>query len=165
MYDCDNIIIQFIFIFMNAREVLTMLKMQIIWAVFIILALVIEGLTTALVSVWFVPGAIAALLLASFKVALWIQVLVFVLVSVVCVVLARVVFKKYFKKKNTLTNIDAIIGEKALVTEKISNLAGCGLVKVKGQLWSARSADPEATYESGEVVTVVAIEGVKLVCK
>ena len=142
-----------------------MLKMQIIWALFIIFALIVEGVTSALVSVWFVPGAVISLLLASFKVPVWIQVLIFVVVSVVCVILAKFVFQKYFKKKNTLTNIDAIIGERALVTEKINNIAGSGLVKVKGQLWSARSADPDTTYESGDVVTVVAIEGVKLICK
>ena len=142
-----------------------MLKIQIAWAAFIVLALIIEGVTSALVCVWFVPGAVAALLLAAFSVPLWIQVLVFVIVSAVCIIMAKVVFKEYFKKKNTLTNIDAIIGEKALVTEKIHNIAGSGLVKVKGQLWSARSADPEAVFESGEVVTVVAIEGVKLICK
>ena len=139
--------------------------MQIIWALFIIFALIVEGVTSALVSVWFVPGAVISLLLASFKVPVWIQVLIFVVVSVVCVILAKFVFQKYFKKKNTLTNIDAIIGERALVTEKINNIAGSGLVKVKGQLWSARSADPDTTYESGDVVTVVAIEGVKLICK
>ena len=127
--------------------------------------MIVEGVTSALVSVWFVPGAVISLLLASFKVPVWIQVLIFVVVSVVCVILAKFVFQKYFKKKNTLTNIDAIIGERALVTEKINNIAGSGLVKVKGQLWSARSADPDTTYESGDVVTVVAIEGVKLICK
>ena len=142
-----------------------MLGMQIAWAIFIVLALIIEGLTSALVCVWFVPGAVISLLLATFKVEIWIQVVVFLVVSAICVILAKFVFKKYFKTKNTLTNIDAIIGEKALVTEKIHNIAGIGLVKVKGQLWSARAVDSDKIYNEGDVVTVVAIEGVKLICK
>ena len=141
------------------------MEMQILWAAFIVLALVIEALTSALVCVWFVPGAIAALVLSVFEVKIWIQVAVFIVISVICVVFAKFILKKFFKIKNTATNVDAIIGEKALVVEKIHNIAGSGLVKVKGQLWSARSVDFDKIFEVDEVVTVVAIEGVKLICK
>ena len=65
---------------------------------------------------------------------------------------------------DTKTNIDAIIGERCIVIEKIDNFAGCGQAKVKGQIWSARGAHEDDVFEQGDVLTVVAIEGVKLIC-
>ena len=62
-------------------------------------------------------------------------------------------------------NLDFIIGEKCVVTEKIDNFAGCGQVKVNGQEWSARGASETDVFEDGEILKIVAIEGVKLICK
>ena len=64
-----------------------------------------------------------------------------------------------------ITNADAVIGERAVVIEPIDNLAGKGQVKVKGQIWTARAGDNDAKYAKDEVLSVVAIEGVKLICK
>lgn len=72
---------------------------------------------------------------------------------------------KLFFSKNKKTNIDDIIGEKCVVTEKIDNYAGCGQVRVNGQLWSARGSAEYDTFDAGESLTIVAIEGVKLICK
>ena len=59
---------------------------------------------------------------------------------------------------------DALVGAKCTVVERIDEEAGCGLVKVGNQLWSARSVE-SVVYENGEVLRVVAIEGVKLICR
>ena len=75
------------------------------------------------------------------------------------------IFKKIFGSKEKRASIEATIGEKAIVVEKIHNIAGSGLVKVNGQLWAARSVDADCIYERDDTVTVVAIEGVKLICK
>ena len=61
--------------------------------------------------------------------------------------------------------IDTIVGEKCVVTETIDNFAGCGQIKVKGQFWSARGFFDDDIFESGETLRIVAIEGVKAVCK
>ena len=61
--------------------------------------------------------------------------------------------------------MDAIIGEKAIVVDRIQNIAGSGQVKVHNQIWSARSSNPDIVFEEGDIVSVVAIEGVKLICK
>ena len=68
-----------------------------------------------------------------------------------------------FKKKSV--TIDSIVGEKCIVTETIDNFAGCGQIKVKGQLWSARGFLDDDVFEQGETLRIVAIEGVKAVCK
>ena len=62
-------------------------------------------------------------------------------------------------------SLESVIGERCVVTERIDNFAGCGQVKVNGQGWSARGAYDDDTFEVGESLMVVAIEGVKLICK
>ena len=70
--------------------------------------------------------------------------------------------KRFGKPPKT---VDSIVGEKCVVTEKIDNFAGCGQIKVKGQLWSARGFFDDDVYECGETLRIVAIEGVMVVCK
>jgi len=67
-----------------------------------------------------------------------------------------------FKRKN---QGDGIVGERCVVTERIDNYAGCGQVKVKGQLWSARGVLDDDVFSEGETLKIVAIEGAKLICK
>lgn len=72
-----------------------------------------------------------------------------------------------FGKKNTQEKEftpDNIVGKRCVVVEKIDNFAGCGQVKVNGQGWSARSAYDEDCFDVGEVLSIVAVEGVRLVC-
>lgn len=72
-------------------------------------------------------------------------------------------FTKGVKKRGN--NIDYIVGEKCVVTETINNFAGCGQARVNGQIWSARGSCDSDVFEVGELLTVVAVEGVKLICK
>ena len=77
-----------------------------------------------------------------------------------------VFFKRRSKKTNVAkNNIDLVIGEKCVVTERIDNYAGCGIARVNGLEWSARAAIEDQTFEAGEVLQIVAVEGVKLICK
>ena len=137
-----------------------------IWVSVIVLAVIIELLTDQLISIWFVPGAMVATILDFCNQRIITQVIVFLVISIVGIILDKTLLQKYLPNtKDTKTNIDAIIGEKCVVNEKIDNLAGCGQVKVNGQIWSARSVDENEVFEAGEVLVIVAIEGVKLICK
>lgn len=136
----------------------------ILWAAAIILFAVVEGLTVQLVSVWFLAGAVAALIAALCGANFITQLILFILVSVISLVATRPLVKKFIKPKIQSTNADRCIGEQAIVTQTIDNLAATGQVKVKGSIWSARAAD-ESIIESGTLVTVQAIEGVKLIVK
>ena len=62
------------------------------------------------------------------------------------------------------TNADRIIGQEGLVLETLDPVAGVGLIKVKGQTWSAVSEE-KTTIEAGSRVTVTAIQGVRAVVK
>lgn len=138
-----------------------------VWVAVTVLAIVIEAVTVSLVSIWFIPGSVLALILSFFKVPVWVQFTVFIVVSVIMLLLAKFVFKKAFRKKSTeATNVvDAVIGKSAVVTERVSNLDGTGAVKVLGKEWSALAEPDGDVFEVGEIVNVEKIQGVKLVCK
>jgi membrane protein implicated in regulation of membrane protease activity len=71
-----------------------------------------------------------------------------------------------FKPKSASNaSINNIVGERCVVTERIDNFAGCGEVKVKGRIWAARGVTDDDIFEVGERISIVAIEGVKLICK
>ena len=135
------------------------------WIGIIILAVVTEVFTDQLVSIWFIPGAFVSAILSLFSIDLLWQILVFAVISAIVVPVGKIFLGKNKLNNETKTNIDAIIGEKCVVSERIDNFAGCGLVRVKGQYWSARGVNENDVFDVGEVLSVVAIEGVKLICK
>ncbi|MCQ2770608.1 MAG: NfeD family protein [Clostridia bacterium] len=135
-----------------------------VWIAVIIAAVVIEAITVSLVSIWFVPGAVIAMVLSFCNVQIYIQILVFALVSIVTLVLSKCIFKVTLNEKASPTNADAVIGQVAVVTETIDNVNQKGAVKVLGKEWSARSND-NSTIEVGTQVKVIEIKGVKLICQ
>lgn len=137
-------------------------RVSLFWLVLIIVFAVIEGVTPQLVSIWFAGGALCALIVSLFGVDLWIDIVVFVGVSAVLLVLTRPLVKKRWASKTVRTNADAAIGKEAVVTARIDNTEGSGLVNLSGQIWSARSAGGEPIAE-GATVLVERIEGVKLI--
>ena len=137
-----------------------------VWLAVMVLAIICEACTTALVSIWFVPPAIVAMILSAVDVDVWIQAVVFFVISIISIIVFQSVFKKKLAlNKKKATNVDILIGEKAIVTEKIDNLTAEGCVKINGQLWSARSEDDNVIIFKGDVVEIVAVKGVKLVCR
>lgn len=138
--------------------------MPYVWIAVIITAVVAESMTSALVAIWFMPSAIVSMILAFFSVPILVQVLVFMLVSALLIILSKMIFKNVLRVRPTPTNADTVIGESAVVTERICNMENKGLVKVRGQIWSAKSADG-ADLEPGDIVSVISIEGVKLICR
>ncbi len=136
-----------------------------IWIGILVASVVIEFITDQFVSIWFAPAAIVAVILDFVEVKpIW-QILVFLLIAAAGIVFIRRFLTKTSLNTRTKTNIEAIVGSKCVVTEKIDNYAGCGQAKIGGQIWSARGVGEEDVFEIGEVLTVVAIEGVKLICK
>lgn len=139
--------------------------MPYVWTLSLILCVLMEAATAALTAIWFMPAGFLCLLLSIFSVPIPLQVAVYIAVSLLTLVLAKVVFRRRsVGTEKTPTNADRVIGETAVVTVGIDNLASRGEVTVKGQIWSARS-DTGQTIAAGERVTVVRIEGVKLVVK
>ena len=141
--------------------------MPIVWAVVFIAALWVEAETCEMVALWFMPGAIAALVLSLCRVEWWIQLVVFIGLSAVLLVMAKTVLKKYIVKRvgQEKTDTDLLIGKTVKVEEDIDNSDERGAVRVNGQIWSARMADATQTAAAGESVIVESISGVKLICR
>ena len=138
--------------------------MPVVWLVIAALAVIFEALSASLVSIWFIPSALIALALSFAGADIWIQAAVFFVLSVVLIVMSRTIFRRFLRQKTVRTGFDALIGEKAIVTKTVSNRAQTGAVKIDGKTWTARLTDDSMTAEPGSIVTVEAIEGVKLIC-
>lgn len=136
-----------------------------IWIGVIVIALAVEMATDQLVSIWFVPSAFVTAILSLCKLGLIWQVLIFIVLSAAGIVVSKVLLAKSNRGKDTRTNTEALIGERCVVTSRIDNFEDQGQVKIKGQLWTARGTGENDVYEVGEALTVVSIEGVKLICK
>lgn len=131
------------------------------WVSLIVVFLIIEALTTQLVTIWFAVGAGGALVAQLLNAPEWVQWIIFIAVSGVLLLATRPIAKR-IKKKVQPTNVDALIGKTAIVSEAIDNTAGKGQVKVEGNVWSARSLDGSKIQE-GEEAVVRTVEGVKLI--
>lgn len=139
--------------------------MMIVWLVLMILFIVVEIATVGLVSIWFAGGALIACLLAMANIHVIIQVVVFLIVSIVLLSFTRPLAEKNLNKNRTKTNYEGIIGKVVRVTERIDNIHGTGTALVNGQEWTARAESDNIILEQGDVAQVVNITGVKLIVK
>ena len=137
-------------------------NMTVVWLALMVLLLIVEALTAPLVCIWFAIGALAALISALFGAAIWLQVVWFLLVSLLTLWLTRPIAVKYLNSRRVATNADRVVGAEGVVTEDIDNIAGTGAVKLDGKEWTARSGSG-ANIAKGAVVRVERIEGVKLI--
>ena len=133
------------------------------WLVFLIVCIIVELVTMGLTMVWFAGGALVAAIAALCNAPIYLQVVLFLAVSIVLLCFTRPVAVKYFNKDRIKTNVESMIGRQAIVISEINNLEGVGQVTVGGQEWTARSKDEDAVIPVGTVVIVKAINGVKLI--
>ena len=115
-------------------------------------------------SIWFVTGSIAALVVCELGGKLWLQFVLFFAVSVFALIATRPLARKALDKTITPTNADRVLRHSAKVTETVDNENAAGAVYIDGKTWSARSEDG-AVIPAGEIVTIVRMEGVKLFVK
>ena len=135
--------------------------MTLMWLVAMLLFGIAEAVTVGLVSIWFAAGAMVAMVVSALDGPVWLQVLLFLVVSVVMLALLRPFVKKVSPAGRTKTNADRHIGQQTVVTEEINNLLDTGAVKLDGVTWSARSEDGE-NIPVGTVIQVKRIAGVKV---
>ena len=142
-----------------------MSEMVTLWLVVLIVSIGVEVATLGLTSIWFAGGAVVAVIVAAFHGPVWLQILLFFAVSLLLLFFTRPVAVRYFNKDRVRTNVESMIGRQAIVTSEIDNLQGIGQVTVGGQEWSARTEADGMDLQSGTVVDIVAVSGVKLIVK
>lgn len=140
-------------------------EMMIFWLILLIVMIVIEVLTLGLTTIWFAGGSLVAVLASLVGAPIWLQIILFFIVSLVLLFFTRPVAVKYFNRDRVKTNVESMVGRQAIVVSEIDNIQGIGQVTVSGQEWSARSCDDKVRIPAGAVVNVVAINGVKLIVR
>ncbi len=136
--------------------------MEWIWLGAVVVFAVAEAATAALVSLWFIGGALAGLIAALCGAPLWLQFALFVAISAVLLAALRPLARSRFNRGITPTNAERCVGQIALVTEAIDNVRARGAVRLSGVEWSARSADGSA-IPLDTPVRVLRVESSKLI--
>ena len=138
-------------------------QMEIIWLALTAVLLIIEIVTLGLTTIWFAAGSLFEFFAALLGMNQGIQIGVFVVVSVVLLFFTRPLAVKYLNTKTIKTNTEALVGKTARVIVDINNLKSQGQVVINGLEWTARSSDDTVVFKIGDAVTIVGIEGVKLI--
>lgn len=108
-------------------------------------------------------GSVFAAIISYLNISDWIEFAVFVVASVMSIYFVRPLLKKIFNKSKMInSNVDALIGESAIVIERITPLK-FGFVKVLGEIWRAKSLGIE--FEVGEMVRIENVSGTTLIVK
>ena len=131
------------------------------WVAATVIFAVAEAATVNMVSIWFVGGALAAMVAQLLGGGVWLQILVFLAVSCLLLAALRPFVRKFVTPRRTATNADMALGREAYLTETVDNLQETGALKLDGKVWSVRSVSGEV-LPKGTLVKVVRLEGVKL---
>ena len=140
--------------------------MQYIWLALLVLSALLEGFWTRGFFLCFVPSSLVAMFLAFFHLSLWIQVGVFLLLCGLSFVFLRPLLRKLGAKSTTVGfSVESAVGTRCTVIERLDNLAGRGAVSVNDMEWAARTTSDEIIIEAGREVEIIAVEGVKFICR
>jgi membrane protein implicated in regulation of membrane protease activity len=103
-------------------------------------------------------GAVAGAVVAALGGGAVPQVVVFAVVSVALIAVVRPIANRHSTARPALrTGIDALKGRQAVVLERVDRRGG--RIKLAGEVWSARPLDNDQSYDVGQEVDVVEIEG------
>lgn len=133
------------------------------WLLLAAIFIVIEIITLGLTTIWFAGGAFVAAIAAACGANLVIQIILFVVVSLVLLFVTRPIAVKHLNANTEKTNAEALVGAKAVVLEEINNLKETGKAKVNGMEWTARAKSDDEIIPVDSMVTITEISGVKLI--
>jgi membrane protein implicated in regulation of membrane protease activity len=134
-----------------------------IWLGIVALFLVIEAATVGLTTIWFAGGALIAAIAAWIGAGEAVQWILFIAVSLVLLIFTRPVAVRYMNKDVEKTNVERLMGQKAVVIQEIDNLNQTGLVRVGDVEWMARTKSDDVQIPEKAVVVIKEVQGVKLI--
>ncbi|WP_459129179.1 NfeD family protein [Guggenheimella bovis] len=134
----------------------------VLWLILAVVLMIIEAMTVALVTIWFVGGALAAMIIALFVDSIVVQIGVFLVASIVLLLLLRPFVKKTLSSVEP-TNADRLIGKKGVVTRPSSEFHP-GVGRVENQVWTIEAED-NRPLPMDYAFEVISIQGVKLIVK
>jgi len=130
----------------------------VIWLIAGVLLAIAELFTLDFVLIMLAVGAFAAAA-AGLVVSVPLQVVVFTVVSGLGLFAVRPAIKRHIHRgaDPAVMGVDAIEGSEATVVEQVAE--GRGMVKIGGELWSARPYDATQIIDEGVQVRVVEVKG------
>lgn len=131
------------------------------WLILSIIFLIIEATTTALVSIWFTAGALLASLVATVINSFFVQFLVFIVLSAICLVFSKSFYDKNIRKVQKDEILEKFLEKRATVVEDIPSSYEAGKILVNGVTWKAISLTGEA-IKKGSIVVVKEVNGLTL---
>ena len=135
------------------------------WLIIFVIALIAEIATMGLTSIWFAGGAIIAWIFAKIGFGTTVQIVVFIIASLLLLILTRPIAVKFFNVERQKTNAESLIGECAVVIEEVDTIKAQGRVELHGMEWSAKTDEPDGKIAIGKIVVVNGIQGVKLIVR
>ena len=140
-----------------------MVIMMWIWLALIAVSALVEAFTMQMVSIWFIPGGLVALILYFCGVDWTWQIIACIIISFVLLFsLRKICIKALFKNKPTeATNSASLVGQTTNLLESIT-ADSKGSLKINDVVWTAVTAD-NSTINCGERVQITAIQGNKLI--
>jgi membrane protein implicated in regulation of membrane protease activity len=133
------------------------------WVYWLIAAVILaigELATTGLFLAPFAGGAAVASILAAADAGATIEWAAFLVVSIVLLAALRPVAREHQRTRGKLkTGTAALVGQTAIVVERIANREDVGCVRLGGEIWTARAYDEDEVIEPGAKVHVLEIRG------
>lgn len=133
------------------------------WLGLVAVLLVIEAVTVGLTTIWFAGGALVAAIASWAGAGQPVQWILFLAVSLVLLIFTRPLAVRYMNRDVEQTNVGRLIGEKAVVIQKIDNLAQTGQIRINDVEWMARTESDKIRIPENAVVVIREVQGVKLI--
>ena len=137
-----------------------------IWLIVAILLIIFEIFSATFGAICFAIGAGFSALFAGLGANVTWQIIIFAVVSLLTFIFLRPVAMRLLEKKSkdVKTNADALVGRKAIVSERIDAAQHTGRVAVDGDDWKAVSEDG-SVFEKGAEVEIVKLDSIILTVK
>ncbi len=132
-----------------------------IWLALVIVFFIAELISLGLTSIWFALGALVAGIAAIFGAPVWLQCLLFILVSAIALASTRKLAKRFLDNRLEKTNAESMIGKTSVVIEPVDNANGTGKIKIRDIEWTARSVNETQVIPKDTKVMIRDIQGVK----
>ena len=137
-----------------------------IWVIVALVFVIVEIFTTGFAVMCISFGCLFGAAVSLFELDVKWQLLAFAVGTVLAFLTVRPLVYKFFYKKGqeVKTNAEALVGRRAIVTERVGDEMHPGRVKVDGDDWKAISLDTEP-IEVGDTVEIIAINSIIVTVK
>jgi membrane protein implicated in regulation of membrane protease activity len=132
----------------------------VLWLIAAVVLAIAEVLNLSFFLFPFAIGAAAAAVTELVGLGTPIAVVVFAVFTALSFGIVRPIARRHLTTPPQIrTGTAALVGRQAIVLERIANDEGVGVVKIDGEVWTARAYDEDDVIEAGKRVQVIQIRG------